>query len=252
VNVFVRPPALWIALVAAALVTVAAAISVPGPGPTATVLFLGGLAGAALLLAVRTVAAARVATARAVEDRERSDHALRESEQRLRLTLDNALDAVVVIDREGRIVGGHGDTIIPSAYHEAHRKGLARYLATGEGPALNGRIELIARRRDGREVPVELAITPLATSDGLLFSAFVRDLSDRKAANAIKFTPDGGRVDIRVRGGPCGTFRLEVEDTGLGLALTKRIVEAQGGQVGVESVPGRGRVFVAVLPRTAG
>ncbi len=98
-------------------------------------------------------------------------------------------------------------------------------------------------------------------------------------SNAIKFTPEGGRVTIRVTPEGPDAFRVEVEDTGigikredlprlfvefqqldasaakkyagtgLGLALTKRIVEAQGGQVGVTSTAGRGSTFFAVLPR---
>jgi signal transduction histidine kinase len=96
-------------------------------------------------------------------------------------------------------------------------------------------------------------------------------------SNAIKFTPPGGRVSLRVTLEPGSRFRLEVEDTGigiepheigrlfqefqqlpnsrtaeqgtgLGLALTRHIVEAQGGQVAVRSRPGRGSVFSAVLP----
>jgi PAS domain S-box-containing protein len=98
-------------------------------------------------------------------------------------------------------------------------------------------------------------------------------------SNAIKFTPEGGRVTVRVRPEQDDRFRLEVEDTGiginpeeehrlfiefqqldastakkyagsgLGLALTKRLVEAQGGTVGVQSVFGSGSTFFATLPQ---
>ena len=99
-------------------------------------------------------------------------------------------------------------------------------------------------------------------------------------SNAIKFTPESGRIQVRVLSQPdTSVFRLEVEDsgigiapedlprlftefqqldagagkrhggTGLGLALTKRLVEAQGGSVGVASVPGEGSTFHAMLPR---
>jgi PAS domain S-box-containing protein len=99
-------------------------------------------------------------------------------------------------------------------------------------------------------------------------------------SNALKFTSPGGQVTIRGRAEGADRFRLEVEDTGigiaaedakrlfvdfeqldggkskshsgtgLGLALTKRLVEGQGGSVGVRSVPGQGSVFHAVLPRS--
>ena len=98
-------------------------------------------------------------------------------------------------------------------------------------------------------------------------------------SNALKFTPEGGSITVRTLPEGPDAFRLEVEDTGigiapdqikrlflefeqlepapgsgsqgtgLGLALTRRIVEAQGGSVGVRSQPGRGSVFHAVLPR---
>ncbi len=100
-------------------------------------------------------------------------------------------------------------------------------------------------------------------------------------SNALKFTPDSGRVTIRIREESGDAFRLEVEDTGvgieqadlgrlfvefqqldggaskrhqgtgLGLALTRRLVEAQGGTVGVKSTPGKGSTFYATLPRAA-
>jgi len=101
-------------------------------------------------------------------------------------------------------------------------------------------------------------------------------------SNAIKFTSDGGRITVHALAEGADSFRLAVEDTGigirqdeigklfvdfqqleggttkkhqgtgLGLALTKKIVELQGGYVGVNSTQGRGSVFYAVLPRSAG
>ena len=98
-------------------------------------------------------------------------------------------------------------------------------------------------------------------------------------SNAIKFTPEGGRVMVRARAEGPQRFRLEVEDTGigiaqadiprlfvefqqldgsltkrhqgtgLGLALTRRLVQAQGGSVGVRSTLGLGSVFDLVLDR---
>ena len=100
-------------------------------------------------------------------------------------------------------------------------------------------------------------------------------------SNAIKFTPEGGKVLVRVETAGPDLFRIDVEDsgigvsqenlgklfvefqqldasaakkyqgTGLGLALTKRIIEAQGGRVEVRSAAGEGSTFSAILPRAA-
>jgi signal transduction histidine kinase len=100
-------------------------------------------------------------------------------------------------------------------------------------------------------------------------------------SNALKFTHDGGRIEIRASLESAEEVRLEVHDcgvgirsedlgmlftefrqldssaakrhqgTGLGLALTKRIVEGQGGRVGVDSQLGKGSTFYALLPRVA-
>jgi two-component system, cell cycle sensor histidine kinase and response regulator CckA len=117
------------------------------------------------------------------------------------LIVETALDAVVTMDDEGKITGWNGqaeaifgwsrkealgrslaDTIIPVRYREAHRQGLQHFLATGEGPVLNQRIEIVALHRSGREFPVELAISPTRVADTFTFSAFVRDLTERKQA----------------------------------------------------------------------
>jgi PAS domain S-box-containing protein len=136
-----------------------------------------------------------------IAERRRSEEALRAGEERTRLIVDTALDAVVTMDGAGMITGWSpqaertfgwnkaeaigrslAETIIPPRYRDAHRRGLARYLATGEARVLNKRIELFALHRHGHEFPVELSITPIRTGVAVSFSAFVRDITERKRA----------------------------------------------------------------------
>ena len=118
--------------------------------------------------------------------------------------------------------------------------------------------------------------------DAMVDPARLKQILYNYLSNALKFTADGGCVSIEVRLDEDEQLRLEVTDTGpgisetdqkqlftnfhqldsgkakrfqgtgLGLALTKRIVEAQGGTVGVRSEQGKGSTFFAVLPRQPG
>jgi PAS domain S-box-containing protein len=72
------------------------------------------------------------------------------------------------------------ELIVPLSLRDQHKRGLARCLATGEGPVLNRRLELTALRADGSEFPVEVAITRIPTDGQPLFTAYVRDISERK------------------------------------------------------------------------
>jgi PAS domain S-box-containing protein len=129
----------------------------------------------------------------------RLEKALRASEDRSRLLFEHALDVIITIDLDGRITSWNpkaetlfgwsqdevlgrllSDTIIPPAYREAHERGLAHYRTTGEGPMLNRQLELTALRRDGSELPVELAITPLRIGGTTIFGAFLRDITERR------------------------------------------------------------------------
>jgi PAS domain S-box-containing protein len=136
-----------------------------------------------------------------ITERKRAEEKLRLNEERLRLTVNTALDAVIGMDSEGMITQWNSqaeaifgwsygevigcnlaDTLIPPDLRESHRRGLRHFLETGEGPVLNKRIEVSALRRDGGTFPAELAITPLHTEGTYTFSAFLRDITDRKRA----------------------------------------------------------------------
>ncbi len=136
-----------------------------------------------------------------ITERKRAENALRESDERYRLVVESALDAVVTIDAEGIITewnlqaaqtfgwpSGEAlgrsltETIIPAQHRGAHLQGLSRFLATGAASVLNRRIEITALHRDGHQFPIELSVSQIVTSGEVAFSAFVRDITERKRA----------------------------------------------------------------------
>ncbi len=121
------------------------------------------------------------------------------AEARKLAVLDAALDGIITINHEGRVIElnraaetmfGYpaaqavgqelAELIIPPAYREGHRRGMAHFLSTGEGPVLNKRLELSAVRADGREFPIELAITRIAAEGLPVFTGHIRDISVRR------------------------------------------------------------------------
>src|SRR2546430_7991699 len=138
------------------------------------------------------------------------DSALRASEARKGAILESAVDGIITIDHEGRVVEFNpasermfgytrdqvigkemAESIIPPSLRERHRHGMAHYLATGEGPVLGRRLELTAVRADGTEFPVELSITRIGSEDPPTFTGFLRDITERKRADAALRESEG-------------------------------------------------------------
>ncbi|MEQ9320541.1 MAG: ATP-binding protein, partial [Polyangiaceae bacterium] len=118
-------------------------------------------------------------------------------------TVKGALDGIVTMDHRGAIVEMNdaaqklfgytveevrgrplADVIIPERLREDHRRGLARYVETGQSGVLNERLDLTAMRSDGSEFPAEVSIVELEGLVPPLFAGFVRDQTALRAARA--------------------------------------------------------------------
>jgi PAS domain S-box-containing protein len=134
-----------------------------------------------------------------ITERKAAEEAVRESARMMRLVLDAALDAVVRMGRDGRVLEwneqaermfGYPRTkaigvplvelIVPPQLRQAYDDGLKRFLEGGDKLTLGRRFETEAKRADGSEFPVEMAVAAVEGRDGLFLSAFIRDISERR------------------------------------------------------------------------
>jgi PAS domain S-box-containing protein len=131
---------------------------------------------------------------------ERQQAQLRASESRFRALLESAPDAIVIVDRQGRIVlvneqaetlfgyrrdeliGASVEMLLPEHLREVHREHRAAYGADPRTRPLGKGVMLAARRKDGSRFPTEISLSPFETEGGLLVTAVVRDISDRRRA----------------------------------------------------------------------
>jgi two-component system sensor histidine kinase/response regulator len=143
---------------------------------------------------------------------------LESSEERLRLIINTALDAVVTMNAEGLITNWNSEaertfgwssqealgrrlseTIVPPQYREDYERGLQRFLKTGDGMMLRQRTEIAALHRDGHEFPVEVATSPIKFGGQWIFNSFIRDITEHKRAqeellNAKQAAEDANRA----------------------------------------------------------
>ncbi len=161
---------------------------------------------------------------RDITERKQAELALRESEGRTRSILETALDAVVSIDESGLIIGWNpqaeilfgysardvlgrplDETIIPARYRQAHAHGMNRIVRGGEGSATKRRFEFFALHRSGQEFPVEFAIAASQVDGQPMFTAFIRDITERKQAEeALRESEERYRTLVELS--PSGVF----------------------------------------------
>jgi len=136
-----------------------------------------------------------------ITERRRVEQALIESEGRKDAILKTALDCVLTVDHEGKIIDFNpaaeqtfgytsesavgkkmADLLVPPSLRARHEQGFARFMATGRGTMLGKRVEMSALRSDGSEIPIELTITAIGELPRPIFTAFIRDLTERNEA----------------------------------------------------------------------
>lgn len=141
----------------------------------------------------------------AVEDitaRKQAEEELKESEERFRSVAESATDAIMLSDSSGNILSwNHGaqaifgyapedilgrpvTMLMPERDRDACSHGFKRVAATGERRLAGKPVELRGLKRDGSEFPLELSLASWNTGEGTFFSAIVREITDRKRAEA--------------------------------------------------------------------
>ncbi len=143
-----------------------------------------------------------VVSTREITHRRLAEAALRLSEEKYRLLWATAGDAFVLFDRENIIleanaavetIFGHPpDEVIgqplailqPERLREAHRRGMQRYLDSGQRMLDWRAAEAVGLHRDGSEIPIEIAFNHLSLGEKELFAGFIRDISERKRGEA--------------------------------------------------------------------
>jgi len=139
-----------------------------------------------------------LAIARDITDRNKAEKNLLESENRYRTLTEMATDAIISINGKGDIVywnskaenmfgfysseviGKPLTIIIPERFQEAHLKGVTNFNVLNESALIGKTTEVIGRKNEGDEFPIELSLAQYTSNNEIIFTAIIRDITNRK------------------------------------------------------------------------
>jgi PAS domain S-box-containing protein len=178
----------------------------------------------------------------------------------LQAILDAAFDSIITMDAEGMVVEVNraaeetfgytaaemvgrelAELIIPAHLREPHRRGVERYVATGQGQMVGHPVELPAMRKDGSEFPVEIAISRPQLPGPPLFTGFLRDVTDRQRNEQALRTLAAEQAALRrvatavaSEADPARVFEVVTEEVGRLLgADTANMIRYEGDETAV-------------------
>jgi PAS domain S-box-containing protein len=154
-----------------------------------------------------------------LQERFTSERSLRDSEEKYRMLVESAPDAMVIVNQEGKIflvnaeaerlfgysrpelLGASVEMLMPGLSRHRHTEQRAAYLDRPKTRPMNGAPAMAGRRKDGTEFPIEVSLSPSNTASGTLISSSIRDVTDRIAdKNSIQEGASRLALAVKVSG----------------------------------------------------